>query len=240
MSFSEPEFRALIEAFSGAGYRFADFTDYGQSGNLILRHDIDFSLDYAVRIAELEAELGARATYFFMLSGNFYNPLSQRGRAALRTIRSLGHTISLHFDPVAHADLESAFDREKRIFEETFEVEIEVVSIHRPGAFLDDRNRRLGACLHTYQDALFRDIKYVSDSGGAFKHGHPLDSDAFRARSTIHLLLHPIWWVTPPGTPSEKLARWLRSSVEFMQEETAFNCRAYDGTHPFAGMNPSG
>ena len=55
---------------------------------MILRHDVDLSLDAALRMAELEAEAGAAATYFLMTRSEFYNldsPSGERGdRAAAR------------------------------------------------------------------------------------------------------------------------------------------------------------
>jgi hypothetical protein len=41
------------------GYRFATSTERRERGDLILRHDVDLSLDAAVRLAELEASTGA-------------------------------------------------------------------------------------------------------------------------------------------------------------------------------------
>ncbi|HEX9931942.1 MAG TPA: hypothetical protein VGB08_03795 [Allosphingosinicella sp.] len=234
MSFSTDEFRALAGAFSGAGYRFGTFTDYEPERTVILRHDIDFSLDYAAELAEVEAELGIRASYFFMLSTHFYNCLSGAGRAAIERIKALGHVVSLHFDPVIHPDLDAGFALERSIFEANFGP-IEVVSIHRPGVFLEDSNRDLGGCLHTYQDRLFKELRYVSDSAGAFRHGHPLESDAFRDGRSIHLLLHPIWWVNRPAQPAcDRIVEFLRERVGFLSSEAAFHCRAYDGRHPFA------
>lgn len=235
MSFSENEFRALAGAFFDAGYRFGTFTDHAPDRTLILRHDIDFSLEYAVRLAEIEAELGVRATYFFMLSSNFYNVLARSGRDALARIQALGHIVSLHFDPVIYDDMDEGFAQERRIFEASFGP-VEVVSIHRPGVFLNDSNRALGDCLHTYQDSLFKDLRYISDSAGAFRHGHPLESDAFRDGKSIHLLLHPIWWINPGRAPCDQIVEWLRGRIDFLSAEAAFNCRAYDGRHPFAAV----
>ena len=42
---------------------------------LILRHDVDFSLDYALQMAQKEAQNKIRSTYFILLHSPFYNPL---------------------------------------------------------------------------------------------------------------------------------------------------------------------
>src|SRR5213075_2207995 len=50
---------------------------------LLLRHDVDMSLDAALAMAELEAERGVAATYFLMTRGEFYNLDARSGDAAL-------------------------------------------------------------------------------------------------------------------------------------------------------------
>ena len=80
-------------------------------GDLILRHDVDLSLAAALRMAELEADAGAPATYFLMTGSVFYNLASHEGERALDRLRELGHRVGLHavyprielderFDPV--------------------------------------------------------------------------------------------------------------------------------------------
>ena len=75
--------RAARAAQAG-GYRFAFFEGEPREGDLILRHDVDLSLDAALRLAELEAEAGARATYFLMTRVGLLQPRLARGRARAR------------------------------------------------------------------------------------------------------------------------------------------------------------
>ena len=63
---------------------------------MLLRHDVDLSLDAALRMAELEAEAGAAATYFLMTRSEFYNLDSPSGAAAIERLRELGHRVGLH------------------------------------------------------------------------------------------------------------------------------------------------
>ena len=61
---------------------------------MILRHDVDLSLDAAVRMAELEHDAGAAATYFLMTESVFYNLDSSEGVAAIERLRELGHRVA--------------------------------------------------------------------------------------------------------------------------------------------------
>ena len=65
-------------------------------GTVILRHDVDLSLDAALRMAELEHDAGASATYFLMTESVFYNLDSSEGVAAIARLRELGHRVALH------------------------------------------------------------------------------------------------------------------------------------------------
>ena len=72
-AFTLDHYDELLEAARAGGYRFAGFESPPGRGDLLLRHDVDLSLDAALRIAELEAAAGASATYFLMTESVFYN-----------------------------------------------------------------------------------------------------------------------------------------------------------------------
>jgi hypothetical protein len=229
MIFAPDAFRALVNALREAGYSFRSFGDPPGARALYLRHDIDFSLEFAAQMAREEHALGVTSTYFVMLTSNAYNLISVASRRLVEEIMSLGHVVTLHFDPVVHDDIDAGFRREAAILEGITGRPLEVVSLHRPGAFLKDNNRRLPGVRHTYEDAYFRDMKYISDSGGAFKYGPPLESEAFRNGDPIHLLLHPIWWMTDPGSPSDKVRSWQERAFAFLNDEAKANCLTFDG-----------
>ena len=95
-AFDLDHYRELIEAAKAGGYRFAFFDVPPEAGTVILRHDVDLSLDAALRMAELEAEAGAAATYFLMTRSEFYNLDAPSGAAAIERLRELGHRVGLH------------------------------------------------------------------------------------------------------------------------------------------------
>ena len=109
--FSLEHYAELLEAVREGGYRYSFFDHEPESGDLLLRHDVDLSLDAALRLAELEAQAGAAATYFLMTQSVFYNLASPEGLRAINRLRELGHAVGLHavwpgaelderFDPV--------------------------------------------------------------------------------------------------------------------------------------------
>ena len=204
-----------------------DWRDIASKNTLLIRHDIDFSVDFAHELAFFESELGIRSTYFLMLTSNMYNLISSENQRLVKSIIKLGHKVSIHFDPTAHETLEK-FEHEKRLFENIFNVEVDIVSIHRPGPFLDNNNVSLNGIPQTYSDKYFRKMKYLSDSGG--RDVVPLISDYLCGDRSqgLHLLIHPIWWVSKGKNPTEKLNFWRENNLDFIKSEVRLNCKTYE------------
>ena len=178
----------LISKFLEKGYKDIFFNELSSEYNqLIIRHDIDFDCEFAYEMAKIEYNIGVKSTYFFMLSNSIYNLFSEKNREYVRKIKTLGHKISVHFD-FQVGDLKKEID----IFESFFDTEVDIVSIHRPNLELVNQID----VEHTYLSKYFKDIKYFADSRGRFRFGHPLESKEFQESKSIHLLIHPVWWMS--------------------------------------------
>ena len=108
--FSLGHYRELLQAAKAGGYRWAGFDRAPQAGDLILRHDVDLSLDGALAMAEVEASEGAWSTWFLMTRSVFYNLGSSEGERAIARLRELGHRVA-HHAVYPHVDLDDRFDR---------------------------------------------------------------------------------------------------------------------------------
>ena len=195
--------------------------------SLLLRHDIDFSPDYALKIAKIESKLNVQATYFIMLTSNMYNFLSSHNQKLVKDIIDLGHKVSLHFDPKAYENVDK-FLEEKNIFENITNNYVDIVSVHRPGLLLKNNNVSLSGVKHTYQDSYFKKMKYISDSG--CKNIFPQLSEYLKnsRKFGLHLLIHPIWWASEGSNPTEKLNQWRKIKHNFLKLEIKKNCKIYD------------
>ena len=60
---------------------------------LVVRHDVDFSLDKALEMAELEAKQNISATYFILLHSQYYNALSEQNIKKIKKFIKLEHEI---------------------------------------------------------------------------------------------------------------------------------------------------
>lgn len=219
--FSYTHYHHLAGGLRRAGYTFASFDDVdGLLDNrpfVLMRHDIDYDLEAALRLAELEAEIGVAATYFFMVRTEHYNLFSARGDAIVRRISNLGHHIGVHVDCVAYPSLGTIEDitkivqQEGKMIANWFDVPVKTVSFHRPHPSLVDAPQKFfGDVRNAYHTSLVNGIaKYYSDSRGEWGHGYPLDSDAFKSGKPLQILTHPIWWRQACTAPFETMMRWL-------------------------------
>ncbi|MEZ5667338.1 MAG: hypothetical protein R3F55_07880 [Alphaproteobacteria bacterium] len=227
------DYVALLTELAGLGYRACGFLDAEPDRpDLILRHDIDMSVDCAVAMGEAEAAQGIAASYFVLLRSELYNAWSPASRDGLQQLGALGHEIGLHFDAALYPGEIAALDRacadECAQLEAILGQPVRLVSFHRPAPALRGLDRPIGSRRHAYEPRFFEAIGYCSDSNGGWYHGPPLAHDAVRARRALQLLTHPVWWVAPGATAAERLDRILTERVDALDRALAENCRAHE------------
>ncbi|MEA2657319.1 MAG: hypothetical protein QOI23_2684 [Chloroflexota bacterium] len=193
MRFSLESYGELIRSALQAGFAPATFNgDMAAGRNLLLRHDIDYSLDMALRLARVNADLGVAGTFFVLLRGHAYNPLSKTSLVRLTELVSLGQHLGLHVPGGLEANLSSDF---KYL---ASQIPLDpVFSWHNPTPELlrNYRDREtVEGLTNVYASRFLDEALYRSDSN--FGKTYEELAAAFGAgRSTVHLLLHPINWV---------------------------------------------
>lgn len=221
-------YKQLILGFLDSGYESIKFPALSSPNNqLIIRHDIDFDCASAYQMSLVEDELGVKSTYFFMLCNDFYNLLSSENIDYIKRIQGNGHKVSIHFDPTIYEKFMEGFERETDIFEKIFSEKVDIISLHRPSEFFLNYDRPINDTAHTYQDRYFKEIKYISDSQGTFRFGHPHDSVAFNQNNTIHLLVHPIWWTSEAASNIDVLKNFAKARQQSTDRDIARNCIPY-------------
>src|SRR5688572_24521710 len=92
-------YEEMLRAAVDRGYRLSSFADYDarHTRTVIVRHDVDYTLDGLLRFAEIERALGATASYFFRVHAE-YNPFAATTVAVIRALEAMGHEIGLHFE----------------------------------------------------------------------------------------------------------------------------------------------
>jgi hypothetical protein len=194
----------LLEAAKAGGYRWAVFDREPEAGDLLLRHDIDLSLDAALTVAELEAEAGARATYFLMTRSVFYNLASAEGERAIARLRELGHRVGLHA-VYPHLDLDDRFDP--------------VVAWHNPDP--EFMNEPLDGAVNVMQPPYFDRGHYRSDSNQHWRSGCPHEELAAGGFEWLQLLTHPEIWAYPGASMGETMHAMLDAELALDLERLA-------------------
>jgi hypothetical protein len=209
--FTEHAYRELLQ-LAKARYAFVSFSDFETAGpcSVLWRHDLDFSVHRAVAIARLEAEEGARATYFVQLHSPFYNALEGEITAGIREILALGHELALHFDPhfYERGVGEPELARERTLLEELFETDVLAFSLHNPSlnGWRNDRDVVAGM-VNAHGPFVSANYGYASDSHGYWR-GEPLARVlASAGHERLQVLTHPEWWVPEPLSPRERVSR---------------------------------
>jgi hypothetical protein len=202
--FSLQHYGELLEAARAGGYRFEAFDHDPVPGDLFLRHDVDLSLEAAVTLAELEAEAGARATYFLMTESVFYNLASTAGARTLERLRDLGHRVGLHA-VYPRADLDDRFEP--------------VVAWHNPDP--EYMSRPIEGAQNVMSPPFFRPESYRSDSNQSWRHGCPHEDLAAGGFEWLQLLTHPEIWAFPGATMRETMEAMLDADRESRLKQLA-------------------
>jgi len=207
------------------GYQFCFFPELREPKHQItLRHDIDFDTGFALKAATIERQMGIKATYFFLLRSSMYNIFSPQDFENIQLIREMGHTITIHFDPSIYSDFHRGLQQEVALFRDIFNAEVGIVSLHRPNAFFQEYDAPIYGIEHTYQSKYFRDVKYISDSTGVWRFGHPFDTPEFMQQKSLHILIHPIWWMLDGESNVEKLRLYYSQRVDSLKADFSNNC----------------
>jgi hypothetical protein len=190
--FSLGHYRELLEAAKSGGYRFAGFGESPESGVLILRHDVDLSLESAVALAEVEADADAWSTWFLMTRSVFYNLDSAEGARTIARLRELGGRIA-HHAVWPDIDLDDRFEP--------------VVAWHNPDT--EYMTAPIENAVNVMAEPWFDPAHYRSDSNQHWRHGCPHEQLARGEFDWLQLLTHPEIWAYDGATMGETMRSFL-------------------------------
>lgn len=183
-----------------------DFSDAATNDSfIVLRHDVEYSVDRAYMLSLIEQKRGIAASYFFQLTSNTYNVFSRKNVDLIKKIAKMGHKIGLHYheigcislDEVVHS-IRSQVDIISNI------VEVDRFSFHRPSRDILQANIYIEGLINVYGDVFFTycdeaeadaklQVKYISDSRHRWNYGLPTP-ELFAKHKKVQILVHPDTW----------------------------------------------
>ncbi|MEH0022031.1 MAG: hypothetical protein V6Z89_20430 [Desulfobacter sp.] len=161
-----PNIITFSEYFSGKGHL---------NSFCIIRHDVDRNPESALKIAEVENDMGIRSTYYFRTKKHVLNI------KILRKIKRLGHETGYHYE--SWADHKGEPLKALQDFQANLEtlrrwVPVDTIAMHgRPLSGFDNRDMwqkegragllgsRFNITGEVYLDIDYSDIAYISDTG---------------------------------------------------------------------------
>ena len=242
MSYSLDEYRSILAAAKAAGAVFLPFStrhsgQHEGQKRIYLRHDVDFSLDMALRLAEVNAAEGVLATFFVLLRSPVYNLLSADTLPYLRRIRALGQRLGLHMSLSCPLPLDDAalalLVRTDYAQAQSHVADLDpVYAWHNTTPTLLERGLTLAVdgLVGAYSAPYFREIPYYSDTG--MRH----TCDEWRRLVSLdhqatQLLFHPELWVGGGATATIALGRAWPSVIREREVEFLRN-RVYERDLP--------
>ena len=180
---------------------------------VVLRHDVDFDLVKAHKLAIVESNLDISSTFHIIPDSPFYSLEMKENKALLQEIVGMGHDVGLHWD-IRRKDRPASEILNKNMLDEYIKMEavylekctgtnVTTVSFHCPMPELLRGEIMLGGLVNAYANE-FMD-EYISDSAGQWRHGDPLEDFKEMKWENIQVLTHPIWWNNVSRAPSDSL-----------------------------------
>ena len=205
--FSFNDYREIIRIIKETG-RYCTFDEAKDKDEfIIMRHDVEYSVDRAYALSKVEESMDFRSTFFFQWTNNSYNILSRKNRDILTDMHERGQNIGLHFALNGMTDMRTIRDRIKQeinMLSDMLGFEINSFSIHRPSPSVLAEDIKLNGILNAYQDEFFTfdpkaspqsqlEVKYMSDANHIWRYGYP-DEETINKHDKIQILTHPFAW----------------------------------------------
>lgn len=201
------EYRKILRELKKTG-KYMDFADAQNAEKfVVLRHDIEFSIDRAYEMSKIESEEGINSTFFVQITNNSYNAFSKKNVDLIHDMAARGHHIGLHYHLNGQRDEISVRDGVRdqlRIMSEMLGMSIDRYSFHRPVKEVYYYRIAIPYTINAYAPAFFTyadtvdqdtplDVKYIADSKHRWNYGYP-DYETLMKFDKVQILVHPFSW----------------------------------------------
>ena len=174
LDFTREKYRQLVSQLKTCGYEFISYQHYCEGNQpkrfVILRHDVDLKPKNSLAVAQDEAALGAKATYYFRAVPESWDD------AIIRTIHQSGHEVGYHYESLTtcNGDVQKAFEDFKINMEKLRKlVPVSTICMHgSPRSPFDSKDiwkhynyKTLNIIGEPYLDTDFSKILYLTDTG---------------------------------------------------------------------------
>jgi len=201
MKYNKQTYKSILQFALERGFKFVDFltanADDDKSRQLILRHDIDYSIALAYQMAEIDAACKIKSTFALLSSSPLYNPFTPDNIKFINEIQQLGHNIVLHHHvtPGSTTDeIKQDIVREIHLMRTVYPNIMPVFVWHDlpPKNLLSDI--KITGMVNAYNTRYIKRMFYISDS--ILRHKPETFFKVLDEHKLLHMLLHPIIWMS--------------------------------------------
>jgi hypothetical protein len=207
----------LLEAIE-LGFAFQTFSEYLDAPLekvILIRHDVDISLEWALEMSRVEYELGIRTTYFIRVHSTRYNLFDRYNYRRLHELKDKGFEIGVHQEVCNFAETaDEAFlllKREKKVIESILGCEVRGVATHLPKhnfiKITPEVMEKVGFLYEPGSEIFNKNALFVSDSNNHWK--KYTFREAIRRSDKVLANIHPVWWIGSINSP-ESIINFLK------------------------------
>ena len=212
--FSYEDYKEIIRIIQSTGNQAGYEEALTADKFVIMRHDVEYSVDRAYALAKVESSMDFTSTFFFQWTNNSYNILSRRNQDLIKDMHERGHVIGLHYALNGLTDMQEVrhqIKKEMDILSEMFGFPITQFSVHRPSPDVLRENIKLPVYVHTHATTGLGYMTYLKAaeagaagidcatscfSGGTshiWRYGYP-DEANITGYDKVQILTHPFAW----------------------------------------------
>lgn len=203
--FSITHYQECIQSAINQGYKIGPVCDYDKLGDkyILLRHDVDFNMDFAYEMAMIDADMDVSSTFYILLQSTTYNALSPNNIELLKLIDAYDHEIGWQIDSrtqlaLEYKMLEAITGRKVKTFAQHYSTLTTKPHVDYMIDAMDwDRLR----------------VKYISESSRNWREGCMCKWIGKLDR--LEILTHPLWWMTNAKSRVE--------AIDKLYDELVFN-----------------
>jgi hypothetical protein len=236
MNYNKQSYRLILQKAKECSFEFVDFftvdINSTKRRQIILRHDIDYSLSMALEIAEIDASYQIKSTFGLLLSSPLYNPFTSANIKIINEIQRLGHNIVLHHNTLPGQsinEIKHEILREMEALRAFFPNVKPVFIWHnlQSNNFLNDIE--IPTMINAYNTKYVKEMYYISDS--VLRNGTEDFLSALGRYDILHMLLHPVIWMSEKSDMISMVSYVLTTVIRECDKEFMIN-RAWKKKFP--------
>ena len=214
--------------FAKQNYRIGTPSDFLKLKNnqrfILLRHDVDYSLDHALQMAELESDHKINSIYLILLHGPFYNVFTPSSISIIKKISKLGHEIGLHYDTSffqnTKGNILSDIQNELSILSDIVGKKIQFISQHNVTVSKPLQKKIFSKFYDLNNSKPFNSLEYISDSVQNWR--KKCMCNHIPNEANLQILVHPIWWSKKHNSRQNILNTFTKSQIKNIKDSVNF------------------